>query len=124
MVIFSSNRPLSTEGNKLALQLCQTIILKNQVFDRIVDLDALHYLSELQGIDPLPEGSPPMIVEPIQDSNAANDQINYMKNLKGMEINNFMFDLVVCYFNGGRALLNSRRAEIWYDARRKLCRKM
>ena len=70
IMICCNNHPLLKEGNKSPLQLCQDRILKYQVVHRIIDPDILNYLSEWQGIDPLPEDLPPTISEPTHYANA------------------------------------------------------
>ena len=80
-----NNNPLSTEGNKSPLQLCQASILKHQVVDGMIDPETLHFLSEWQGIDPLLEGLDPMIAELTQDANAENDQMDHINQFFSVE---------------------------------------
>ena len=73
MIICYNNYPLSSEGNKLPLQLHIISSLKRQDINIMIDSDALNYLNEWQVIDPLHEGQTPMSIEPPQDATATND---------------------------------------------------
>ena len=46
MITIFNNDPLSIEGKKSPLQLCQTRIFKHQVVDSVIDPDTLYFLSE------------------------------------------------------------------------------
>ena len=45
----------------------------------------LHYLNEWQGIEPITDGPTPVAVEPPQDVNATDDEMNHINNVSSME---------------------------------------
>ena len=55
MMCMHNNHSLSIEGNKQTLQ-------PHQVIDTMIDPDVLHFLNEWQGINPVPDGMPPIVV--------------------------------------------------------------
>ena len=54
-------------------------MLNHQVIGTIIDLDALHYLNEQQGIDLITDGPPTIVVELPQDANITAHEMNHVK---------------------------------------------
>ena len=85
MMGIHNNNPFSTEVNKYTLHLYQQILSKHQVVENLIDTDTLHFLNEWKGIDSITDGPTPIVVEPPQDTNVTDDEMNHVSNILSME---------------------------------------
>ena len=47
----------------------------------MIDTNTLHCLNDWQGVDPVPEGAPPIVAEPPQDANTKYDELNHIEKI-------------------------------------------
>ena len=63
---------------QVAYSALGTFHFEHQLVDSIIDPDTLHFLSCWQGVGPLSEGTTLVIIEPPQDADTTNDQMNHI----------------------------------------------
>ena len=85
MMTYCNDDPLSTKGNKSSLQIYKIITLKDQFIDSMIDMYALHYLSQWKGVDPLAEFLAPTMVGPPQGADVTNDQMIHINTILAVE---------------------------------------
>ena len=51
----------------------------------MIDPDTLHHLNEWQGVDPISDGSTPIVVEPPDDANTKDEEMNHVNNILSVE---------------------------------------